>query len=299
MAEGPVVCTETDLAAHAGLLTPPGQHFHRNNFPYPQHRPALSIEGRAVRLGEQASRELVVTLECAGNGRAYLSPPVPGEQWNLGAVSTARWGGAPLAVVLADSPPPDGTVEVLFEGADGFARSLPVEMARHPDVLLATAMNGEPLPMEHGGPVRLLVPGWYGMASVKWLTAIRYLREPFRGHFQVERYVIEGRPAREIQVRALITQVAEGRVSGYAWSGAGAIASVELSGDGGATWFPAELVERAGRYAWTRWEASWRGQGELLARATDAAGNRQPLEQVWNEQGYCNNAAVPYRVSAG
>ena len=300
---GEVVNTETDLGSHTGLLTPNERHFRRNNFPYPESWPGLLVEpGSRLSLSDLKrfeTRELVVTLECAGNGRAFLDPPVPGEQWGLGAVSTARWGGAPLVRLLPDLP--DWAVEIGFEGADGFVRSLPIEMARHPDVLLATTMNGEPLPPEHGGPVRLLVPGWYGMASVKWLTAIRALREPFQGHFQVERYVIDDRPVREMQVRAVITQAGPGQARGYAWSGQGAVSAVEVSDDGGVTWFPAELKESAPPYGWTRWEAGWKpggsGATQLLARAHDSAGNRQPLEQVWNTLGYCNNAVRPYAIS--
>ena len=290
---------ETDLGSQTGLLTPNDRHFRRNNFPMPESWPGLLIEaGPRLSLSDLErfeTRELVVTLECAGNGRGFLNPPVPGEQWGLGAVSTARWGGVRLAQLLPDLP--ERAVEIGFEGADGFARSLPLEMAHHPDVLLATTMNGEPLPHEHGGPLRLLVPGWYGMASVKWLTAVRALREPFRGHFQVERYVIEGRPVREMQVRSIITHASAGFASGYAWSGRGAITAVDLSEDGGSTWYPAQLKDAAPPYGWTRWEATWRGSTELLARATDSEGNRQPLEQVWNQLGYCNNAAVPYRIS--
>ena len=139
------------------------------------------------------------------------------------------------------------------------------------------------------------------MASVKWLTAIRALREPSQGHFQVERYVIDDRPVREMQVRAVITQAGPGQARGYAWSGQGAVSAVEVSDDGGVTWFPAELKESAPPYGWTRWEAGWKpggsGATQLLARAHDSAGNRQPLEQVWNTLGYCNNAVRPYAIS--
>jgi DMSO/TMAO reductase YedYZ molybdopterin-dependent catalytic subunit len=200
-------------------------------------------------------------------------------------------------------------VEVAFEGADGFVRSLPVAVARHPDTLLATSMNGWPVPRAHGGPLRLVVPAWYGMASVKWLRGVVARREAFRGHFQIERYVIDGEPIREMRVRAVVTEPAEDstvargqvRLAGYAWSGAGEIDGVAVSDDGGRTWLPAQLVGSAPPYGWTRWEADWRprapGSAEILARAGDRAGNLQPLQAAWNELGYCNNAAVPHRLS--
>jgi DMSO/TMAO reductase YedYZ molybdopterin-dependent catalytic subunit len=200
-------------------------------------------------------------------------------------------------------------VEIGCEGADGFVRSLPVEVARHPDTLLATSMNGSPLPLAHGGPLRLVVPRWYGMASVKWLRGVVALREPFRGHFQVERYVIGSEPVREMRVRAVVAEPAEGskvtagpvRLAGYAWSGAGEIAAVEVSDDGGRTWQAARLAQAAAPYGWTRWEAEWQprrtGSAEILARAADLAGNVQPLEAAWNRLGYCNNAVVPHRLS--
>lgn len=254
------------------------------------------------------ARHLVVTMECAGNGRAFLDPPVEGEQWGLGAVSTARWTGVPLAAVLEEARLLPGTVEVAFEGADGFVRSLPVEVAQHPDTLLATSMNGSPLPWEHGGPLRLVVPRWYGMASVKWVDGVVGLTEPFQGHFQVERYVIQGRAVQQMRVRAVITEPAEGshlagamvRLGGYAWSGGGEIARVQVSSDGGQSWTDAKLVGTAPDYAWARWRLNWvpprRGEVAILARATDCAGNIQPLEPSWNALGYCNNGAVPHRL---
>ena len=156
-------------------------------------------------------RYLTTTLECAGNGRAFMGPPVPGEPWRLGAVSTAEWHGVSLADVLERAEVNAAAVEILFEGADGFARSLTVKEALHPDTLLADRMNGEQLTPEHGAPLRLLVPGWYGMASVKWLSSITARRTPFRGHFQTERYVIGDRGVREMRVRALILEPARWR----------------------------------------------------------------------------------------
>jgi len=301
------VCTEADLEAQRGLLTANKRFYVRNNFPYPEGWSGLLLGGAVARprrlalaeLGRLPARELVVTMECAGNGRAFLDPPVEGEQWALGAVSTARWAGVSLADVLGTAGLREGVREIGFEGADGFARSLPLEVALHPDTLLATRMNGAPLPMEHGGPLRLVVPRWYGMAAVKWLQSVNALRKRFRGHFQVERYVIDGRPVREMRVRAVITEAGAGRVAGYAWTGTGRITGVELSDDAGSTWCSAELKESAEPYGWTRWEARGAWHGQVLVRASDSVGNVQPLAQVWNELGYCNNAAVPQRLSAG
>ena len=310
------LCAETRLELQRGLVTPSESFYVRDNLPAPAPPTALVVDGDVARplrlspeaLAGRAERELVVTTECAGNGRAFMTPPVEGEQWSLGAVSTAAWRGVPLVRVLEEAGVSAAAVEVGFEGSDGFARSLPLEAARDPDILLATAMNGADLPHQHGGPLRLLVPRWYGMASVKWLSRITALREPFRGHFQVERYVIGDRPVRVMAVRAVITEPGPGtrvsgraRVAGYAWSGRGEIVAVEVSDDGGASWLPATLVEGAPPYAWWRWELDWRpraaGEVTLLARATDSAGRVQPLEPVWNALGYENNAAVPVSVT--
>ncbi len=311
------LCAETPLAQQSGLLTGNDLFYVRSNFPFPARWPGLRVSGavnRPLRLGiaELAcftARDLVVTMECAGNGRAFLDPPVEGEPWTLGAVSTARWTGVPLAGVLEEARLLSSAVEVVFEGADGFVRSLPVEVARHPDTLLATAMNGWPLPLEHGGPLRLVVPRWYGMASVKWLHAVVSVTEPFQGHFQVERYVIDGHPVREMRVRAVITEPADGsdvagtavRLAGYAWSGSGEIARVQVSDDGCQTWTEAVLDACALPYAWMRWTLDWvprrTGEVAIVARATDSAGNVQPLEPSWNQLGYCNDGAVPHRLT--
>jgi DMSO/TMAO reductase YedYZ molybdopterin-dependent catalytic subunit len=264
----------------------------------------------------------VVTLECAGNGRAFLDPPVGGEQWREGAVSTAEWTGASLRAVLELARPDTTAVEVLCVGADAgtpaglpapitFERSLPIADALRDDVLLAYRMNGGALPPEHGAPLRLVVPGWYGMASVKWLARLRVLEQRFDGFFQTKRYVIGDRPLREIAPRAIITaprdgdRVAEGRLEarGYAWSGRGDVVRVELSSDGGATWRDASLDRAASPYSWRAWRSTItpasRGEVVLLARAVAADGTMQPLAQVRNSLGYGNNAARPVRIAVG
>jgi DMSO/TMAO reductase YedYZ molybdopterin-dependent catalytic subunit len=310
------VCAETRLERQRGLLTPNHLFYLRNNFAYPESWPGLHVEGfmsprAALSLADLArfsQKRFVATVECAGNGRAMLKPPVAGEQWGLGAVSTAEWSGIPLHELLAGLGVSSSAMEVGFAGTDGFVRSLPIEMAMQGDTLLATGMNGAPLPLEHGGPLRLLVPGWYGMASVKWLTRIALLTEPFEGHFQVERYVIGRSPIREMNVRAVITEPEPNtrvkgraiRVAGYAWTGQGHVAKVELSDDSSARWDEAELLDGAPPYGWTRWEWTWHprrsGPAVLLVRAADSTGRVQPLEPSWNELGYCNNASVPHRV---
>ncbi len=258
-----------------------------------------------------------VTMECAGNGRSGMNPHPGGTPWDLGAASTTEVTGVPLAVVLAGVGVDDGTVEVLFTGADGgevepgrfetYRRSLAVGAALDPRVLIAWAMGGEPLVPAHGAPVRLVVPGWYGMASVKWLTEIETIAEPFSGYYQDVKYVYDGEdgladgtPVTTARVRSLVTAPADGdlisgevEVLGTAWSGEGAISSVEVSVDGGASWQYAELTSPKSPDTATLWKLAWApgvGAHELVARATDAAGNVQPLEPVWNAHGYGNNA---------
>jgi DMSO/TMAO reductase YedYZ molybdopterin-dependent catalytic subunit len=209
--------------------------------------------------------------------------------------------------------------EILFRGADtgtpadvgrqiAFERSLPIERALANDVLVAYAMNGADLPLEHGAPARLIVPSWYGMASVKWLAEIVVLEEPFRGFYQTDRYVIDGAPLRAMRPRAVIVaplgSVEAGRaaiIRGYGWSGQGSIVGVEVSTDGGATWRDAELAAPTAPAAWREFRLPWTpaaGTFELLARATDATGDTQGLVNVRNLHGYGNNAAQPVGVEA-
>lgn len=329
---------ETSIAALIGGAVMPNAHFYvRNHF----HTPALDASTWRLRLGGLVARPLelslpdlqampeqtqVVTLECAGNNRSSLTPPVDGEQWGLGAVSSAEWTGVPLVEVL-DRAGIDGAArELVFRGADGgtvggraetvrYERSLAVATARTANALLAYAMNGEPLPVQHGYPLRLVVPGWYGVASVKWLTEIEAVDRPFRGFFQADRYVYEwpraGRPVTEPvtlqRVRALITephpdQELDGRdvtIRGVAWSGAAPIARVEVSVDGG-PWQAARLVGKRHRYGWRWWELITvlddPGAHTLRARATDRAGHCQPDRPEWNRLGYGANAIAEVRV---
>jgi DMSO/TMAO reductase YedYZ molybdopterin-dependent catalytic subunit len=318
---------ETPLERQVGAITPASRHYVRDHFTIPPPPERLAIDG-AVRaalslhlddIRSLPPRSLVVTLECAGNGRAFLDPPVAGEQWRTGAVGTAEWTGASLRAVLEMAEPLATAVEVLCVGADAgtpgdvgtriaYERSLPIADALGGDVLLAYAMNGDDLPPEHGAPLRLVVPGWYGMASVKWLARLRLVERKFDGFFQAKRYIVGDRPLREIAARALIAWPRDRErlaarpfvARGYAWSGRGDVARVELSADGGRSWGDATLDDAVSRYAWRPWHAAIAprasGQLVLLARAVTTAGVTQPLEEVRSALGYANNAVRPVRI---
>ncbi len=330
---------EAPLQALAELITPTPLFYIRNHFDQPSIDPSrwrLTVDGwvehpREVSLDEVQrlpERTVLVTMECAGNGRALMAPAPTGTPWAYGAVSTARFTGTPLCLLLDDVRLRQGVTEVIFVGADHgevapgrtvpFARSLPVAAACHPDTLLAWAMNGEPLTREHGFPLRLVVPRWYGVASVKWLTRISAQTEPFEGHFQTERYVYmserripDGMPVTLMRVRSIIARPTDGahlrfepvEVAGAAWSGMGSISRVDLSVDGGHSWTAAELGTSPSPYAATPWRLLWTplkpGTYPLLARATDSTGNSQPLEPIWNTHGYGNNVAHRIRVIVG
>jgi DMSO/TMAO reductase YedYZ molybdopterin-dependent catalytic subunit len=285
----------------------------------------LEVSGLVARPVALSLRELtrmpsetpVVTLECAGNGRSALNPPVDGETWGLGAVSTAEWTGVPLAEILDRAGVLPGAGEIVFRGADRgtveghpglvhFERSLPLDAARDSQAVLAYAMNGDALPLQHGYPVRLVVPGWYGVASVKWLLAIKLADRPFDGYFQTTKYCYETdgtprEPVTQQRVRALITDPREGEglppgditVRGVAWSGTAPIARVEVSINND-SWQQARLIGDRHRHSWQWWELLTNlgqpGTHSIRARATDLAGRTQPAQPQWNRHGYGNNA---------
>jgi DMSO/TMAO reductase YedYZ molybdopterin-dependent catalytic subunit len=315
---------ETQISDVVGGVAMPNAHFYiRNHFEIPKldadsYRlrvsglvdEPLSLSLRDVH--NLPSKTLLVTLECAGNGRTLFEPPISGEQWNLGAVSTAEWTGVPLAEVIERASVRSSAREVVFRGADGgdtpFERSLTLRDAQNPDVLLAYAMNGEPLSRAHGYPLRLIVPGWYAVASIKWLTDIELIDHAFDGKWQAEKYWFEwlrnGRLVREpVQlqcVRALITEPARddelprGQVAirGVAWSGEAEIDHVEVS-VGNGPFQAARMIGEAHHYSWQWWELLTRlepGTVTLRARATDAAGRTQPEHAEWNRMGYGNNS---------
>lgn len=315
--DDPIPNVETSPSALACEITPTDAHFVRCNHPVPQVDPAshrVSIEGAVahprsmgiLELARRGLRTAAVTLECAGNGRSLLEPKTPGEPWGLGAVGTAVWTGVPLARLLHDAGLRDDVVEIVFEGEGGFARALPVDVALEDDVLVALEMNGTPLPRLHGGPVRLIVPGWYGMASVKWLKRIAAVTKPFEGEYQTGRYRIGGEPLTRIRPRAIVTSPEEGApltagpaiVKGFAWSGSGPIVRLEVTLDGEPV--AASLGAALGPHAWRPWEAVATltpGDHVLRVRAIDAAGNLQPDEAPWNEQGYANNVVTERLLS--
>jgi DMSO/TMAO reductase YedYZ molybdopterin-dependent catalytic subunit len=275
--------------------------------------------------------EVVSTMECAGNGRARLEPHVVSQPWLQEAVGTGRWRGARLRDVLERARPGDAAVEVLFTGLDrgveggdeqAYERSLPLDLAQGDDVLLAYDLNGEPLPPQHGWPLRLLVPGWYGMTNVKWLGRVTVVDVPFEGFQQAHGYRIRqtedevGEPVDRILPRALMVApgipeflsrertVHAGSVmlEGRAWSGRGPVTAVEVSVDDGETWSEAQVEPPTlGRWAWQHWTFAWQaepGRSVLACRARDAAGQEQPLTPEWNLGGYANNAVqrVPVAV---
>jgi DMSO/TMAO reductase YedYZ molybdopterin-dependent catalytic subunit len=322
-------------------VTPAGMHYLLIHFDVPEADDGswrLSVGGLVreplelsmAELRAMPSVTMPVTMECAGNGRARLTPRPISQPWLTEAIGTAEWTGTPLRPILEEAGVEANAVELIFRGADrgiqggveqDYERSLTIEDAMRDEVLLAYAMNGAALPPQHGFPLRLVVPGWYGMTSVKWLAGITAVAEPFDGYQQLayrfrQRPEDEGVPVTRMRPRSLMVPpgipdfmtrkrfVDEGAVelSGRAWSGLAAIGRVEVSTDGGVSWADAELGEAASPHAWTPWRYVWDagepGEVELCCRATDAAGNTQPLEQPWNLHGFSNNMVqrVPVEV---
>jgi DMSO/TMAO reductase YedYZ molybdopterin-dependent catalytic subunit len=277
-------------------------------------------------------RSVFSTLECAGNGRSFLKARVEGVQWTAGAVGHAEWSGVPLREVLERAKLKRDAKEIVFYGADSgvehgseppqqFARSLPLDKALHPDTLLVTRMNGELLEPSHGYPVRLVVPGWYGVANVKWLTRVDAVTEPFRGYYQTFKYTIQHRTGGgtrtdivgPMPVKSEILRPVEGdviglggnRVFGMAWAGEHAVAAVEVSVDGGSNWQRAELQGIRAPYSWTAWEYLWEPAGpgdySIMSRAISANGEVQPMDHDTLRGGYVITFCrpIPVRVDAG
>ncbi len=318
----------TPLAQISGTIVPNPLFFLRSNNQPPVIAPGewrMRIDGRVERpltLGLEDLQALPVRrqevwLECAGNSRIRFDPPGEGNQWDDQAVSNAEFKGVSLSAVLDKVRLLDDAIEVVATGADAanFQRSLPLDIARHPEILLAWEMNGEPIPPPNGGPVRMIVPAWAGIASVKWPIRLEVVNAPFGGYYHSERYIIvdaEGRTVRsvrEMPVKSLIAQPADGQtlgagphvISGFAWSGLGQIDQVEVSTDDQHTWLPARLIHGEGPFAWTRWESQWTparpGRTTIASRATDSAGNVQPAQAAWNKFGYLMNAIVTRTVN--
>lgn len=319
-------------------ITPVGMHYLLVHFDVPavdQSEWRLGVGGAVAEeielsLDDIRSRPrttIPVTMECAGNGRARLEPRPLSQPWLLEAVGTSEWTGTPLTGILTEAGVSPEAIELVFTGADRgleggieqhYQRSLPVAEALRAEVMLVYEMNGRPLEPQHGFPLRLIVPGWYGMASVKWLTRIEAVTEPFEGYQQVRAYRYqesaddEGTPVTRIRVRALMIPpgipdfftrrrvLSSGPVtlSGRAWSGMAPVTKVEVSADG--AWREAQLGDPVGPFAWRDWSIDWEappGDHVLACRATDADGNTQPLEQPWNVQGMGNNLVQEVAVS--
>lgn len=340
LSEEPLVL-ETALEQLSDFITPTKSFYVRSHFPIPKidkNAWRLRVEGEVEKsfeldFGELAkfkAMKIPVTLECAGNGRSFLEPKVKGVQWGIGGVSNAEWTGVPLPELLNHAGVKSSAIEVILEGADRgqlddpkapcgeiqFARSIPISKTR--DVVLAYKMNDVDIPPEHGFPVRAIVPGWYAVASVKWLQRVIVTDKPFNGYYQTLDYAYWKRDAdharltalSEMETKAVITRPQEGetvpanedvRVRGSAWTGNGEIARVELSTDGGKNWNIIKLLGDSKPNAWRLWEFEWKtpkqpGRAILIARATDSKGGTQPLERDQNRGTYMINHLLPITV---
>jgi DMSO/TMAO reductase YedYZ molybdopterin-dependent catalytic subunit len=326
---------ESDFAAVTEFITP-------TDFAVPQVDVAawtLQVKGavgQPLTLTLEQLRALpkvskVVTLECAGNGRQFLNPPVAGVQWERGAVSTAEWTGVRLADLLAKAGVATDATRVVFEGLDkgevknapfpagpiAFNRSLSLEDARARDVFVAYAINGQPIPASQGAPVRLIVPGCYGMASVKWLSSVEVIKGESGSYWETTDYAYwdrsSGHPRRRpllgLQVKSLIArpspngQVTRGtmtEITGMAWSD-GTVTRVEVSTDGGTTWRDAEFMDPESAVTWRRWRHRWQvpatgAEAVLMSRATDAKGRTQPMTRNADYGTYVIHHVVPTTV---
>ncbi len=324
-------------------ITPNNQFFIRSHFNIPKIDAAswkLTIGGEVRQeisfsyedIKKLPVKTVMATIECAGNGRANLVPKVKGLGWEQGGVGTANWTGVPLSVLLDKAGIKSGAVELILEGEDQgtiteepkspgvikFSRSMPISRAQQSDVIIAYQMNGKALSAEHGFPVRVIVPGWYGMASVKWLTKITATATPYDGYWQTLEYAYWKRkaglptltPVTTLQVKAeiarpvlheLLTAGSTYRVFGAAWVGDSKVSKVEVSADEGKTWNPAKLIDQPVANAWQLWEYSWNvpaaaGRYKLMARATDQKGNTQPERHDPDRRNYMVNFMAPVEV---
>ncbi|MGI9088889.1 MAG: sulfite oxidase [Chthoniobacterales bacterium] len=324
------------------FITPNEQFYVRGHFPIPEGDAKnwrLRVEGAvdsALALGiddlrQMSAQTIAATMECAGNGRSFLQPEVKGVAWDLGAVGTAEWTGVRLREVLERAGIQSGAQEIIFEGADKgtiaepprpagkihYARSLPLAKAND-DVLLVYAMNGQPLPPEHGFPLRAIVPGWFGMAAVKWLQRIIVSTTPFNGYYQTIDYAYWTRrdglptliPLAEMQMKAQIARPAMDeilpagalyRIHGAAWGGSREITQVELSTDGGGSWSEATLLGQPVKNAWRFWEFHWTSPApaarhSIIARARDCTGETQPEKQNPDHGSYMISHQLPIEI---
>ena len=325
--------SETPLEQVPSWVTPNRLFFVRNHFEPPAAGDAraweLNLEGLVTRparwtlaqLEAMPQHSVFATVECAGNGRSFLKEKAAGVQWGAGAIGHAEWTGVRLRDLLEPAGVKAAATEVIFEGADrgeedghemNFSRSLPIEKALHPDTLVALRMNGEPLEPNHGAPLRLFVPGWYGVASVKWLRTMRVTDQPYQGYFQTNKYAIirDGRrqPLGPGSVKSEILTPPAGanlgagtvRIAGVAWAGESGVSRVDVSTDGGRTWQAAHLKGIDQPYSWRQWEALWTvtapGDYELISRAHSRRGESQPFEYNPDNLGYLINVVRPISV---
>jgi DMSO/TMAO reductase YedYZ molybdopterin-dependent catalytic subunit len=325
------------------FITPSELFYIRSHFPAPEldvNSCRLSIRG-AVRhelslsyadIRAMPSRSSIATLECAGNGRVFLVPPAPGAQWELGAVGNAEWTGVPLAALLDRAGLTEEVCELVLEGADrgvpkeepkppgpiSYARSIPKKRALEPDVLIAYSMNGQELTLDHGYPLRAIVPGHYGMASVKWLTNIVATTQPFHGYWQTSDYgywddssgTPVRRPLAEMKLKAQIARprvyetLEPGRsytIFGAAWAGGTDVTEIWVSLDGGSSWVQGHFLDPISRNAWRRWKYDWitptrPGHYTLLARARGADQSFQPDRHNSNFGSYVIDHPLPIEV---
>ena len=321
-----------------GYLVPNELFFVRNHTRTPRIEAGqwrLRIEGSGVRRPLELTYDDLLALpsvsviryvECAGNGRSFFEQAygrrAQGTQWKLGAIGVAEWTGVPLAEVLDRAGLKSTARDVMPEGLDDLKvrRPMPVAKALEEDTLLVYAMNGHPLPPDHGYPVRVLVPGWIGVANVKWVGRIEVSEEPLWSPWNTDSYVMIGpdyAPQPPAKGPVLSTQSVKSALElawpatlspgyhvlkGRSWSPFGRIARVEYSLDGGKTWQPARLHEPNVARAWVRWDFGWNataGSYEIRVRATDEQGNTQPDRVPWNDQGYLYNAVVGHPVTVG
>ncbi len=289
---------------------------------------AKPVELTLEEIKKRPRRTLAVTMECAGNGRALFAPRRISQPWLLEAIGNAEWTGTPLRGILQEAGVSGDAAEIVFTGADQgvegdqiqhYQRSLTPEEAIGDEVLLVYEMNGQPLPPQHGYPLRLLKPGWYGMASVKWLDRIEAVAQPFQGYQMVRAYRYAqsaedpGEAVNVIRARALmippgipdfmtrdrLVDASSVTLTGKAWAGHGGVSRVEVSVDGGATWSEVQLAESKSPFAWRSWSFLWNakpGEYMLHVRASDAGGNVQPVNQEWNFGGYGNNGVQRVKV---
>lgn len=334
---------EFPFATLDSFIVPNERFFIRNHFPVPMLETRtwrLSVEGAVQNrleltyddLTRMASRKQTATIECAGNGRGFLTPTAKGVLWDMGAVGNAEWTGVPLGAVLDKAGVRQEAVEVILEGADEgeikhdpkspgkirFARSLPLVKARRPEVLLAYRMNDKELSPAHGSPLRAVVGGWYGMASIKWLSRIIVTDKPFQGFFQTFDYSYHERiaglpslvPITEMEVKAQIARPTRlevvpanstYRIHGAAWAGESEVTKVEISTDNGKSWENAKLLGKEVPFSWRLWEFEWKtprqaGFVTLMARATDQRGRTQAMRHHPDRRAYRISHTLPMEV---